>query len=303
MKKALKIVLWSLASLVGLLVVLFIIAQVRGISRQLEHKEILDGAAEKLRQAPAYDTVTVAGFPVITYADPATDPGIARVRDYFKVEEIAGTGDEVSRIENIMTWVNKNVKYDGSKSYDGERNSIALYEYDRETGNGINCRMVATLANELYLAAGFRARFVTCMPADSIWNECHVINAVWSNDKAKWLWMDSAFGAVVMDEGGELLSIPEVRDRIRRGLPMTISEGEKTISGIERAYYIDKYMAKNLYWIGLKAEYGFNTESIRPRIPRIALTPPGYTIFSSQAQWHEYITRNPDQFWQAPLNN
>jgi hypothetical protein len=52
--------------------------------------------------------------------------------------------------------------------------------------------------------------------------------------------------------------------------------------------------------MGIKAEYRFNTETIRPRIPGVALTPPGYTIVSSQAQWHEHITHNPDQFWQAP---
>jgi hypothetical protein len=303
MKKALKITLWSLACIVGLLAVTLVIKvrnQIRNYERSDIRKTLLDGAAEKLRQATAYDTITVAGFPAVKYADPLSDPEIARVKEYFKIDEIAGTGDEVSRMKNIMTWVNKNVKYDGSKAYDGERNSIALYEYDRQTHNGLNCRMVATLANELYLAAGFKARFVTCMPADTLWQEAHVINAVWSHDKAKWLWMDSAFGAFVTDEQGELLSVPEVRDRIIREEPMIINEGEKTVSGIERAYYIDKYMAKNLFWFGIQAEYRFNTESIRPRVGGMMLTPPGFEVWSSQAQWYEYVTHNLDQFWQAP---
>lgn len=303
MKKIVKIILLSLAALVGLFVmfcfVVLAMNYVKQSDRRKQWNAWLDGGAETLRQAPAYDTVTSADFPVVTYADPISDPGIARVRDYFKVDEIAGMGDEVTRIKSIMQWVRKNVKYDGSKSYDGECNSIALYEYGKRTGNGLNCRMVATIANELYLAAGFRSRFVTCMPRDSMDTECHVINAVWSGDKQKWLWMDSAFGAFVMDGSGELLSVPEVREGIIAGLPMILNEGEKTTSGIERTYYLDKYMAKNLYWIGIEAEYRFNTESTGLQVEG-ALLPPDFRIWSQQARWYEHVTYNAAQFWQAP---
>jgi len=304
MKKIIKIILMTLAGIIALFIVLrFVVSAVNYVKqsdRRNRWNAWLDGGAETLRQAPAYDTVTSADFPVVTYADPISDPGIARVKDYFRVDEIAGVGDEVTRIKNIMRWVRKNVRYDGSKSYDGERNSMALYEYGKRTGSGLNCRMVATIANELYLAAGFPSRFVTCMPRDSTDTECHVINAVWSGDKQKWLWMDSAFGAFVMDGGGELLSVPEVREGIIAGRPMTLNEGDKTTSGIERTYYLDKYMAKNLYWIGVEAEYRFNTESTEPRVEAVALLPPDFRIWSGQARWYGHVTCNAAQFWQAP---
>lgn len=303
MKKALKIVAWSLAGIVGLLILLVLVLKVISLVNHMNpnsRHNRLDRGAAATRTAPTYDTIKVADFPAITYACPSSDPGIARVRDYFKVDEIAGTGDEITRMKNIMTWVHKNVKYDGHEGYSGERNAIALYEHGRQTGKGINCYMVGALANEIYLAAGFASQFVMCMPADSTDIDCHIINSVWSRDKQKWIWMDSAFGTWVEDSGGEPMSIPEVREAIIRRSPMTLSEGETTMLGTNRSYYLDRYMAKNLYWIGLYAEYRFNTGSAQPRIPGLALTPSGFRAWSSRGRSYDHTTHNPEQFWQAP---
>ena len=220
---------------------------------------------------------------------------------YFNVGEIAGSGDEESRMKNILMWVHDNFRYDGSKYYEGERNAIALYEYYKETGNGINCRMMATAANELYLAAGFHSRFITCMPKDSLDSECHVINAVWSPEKNKWIWMDPSFGAYVTDIEDNLLSIAEVRDNLIHGRLMKLNEGRKVASGIRRSYYLERYMAKNLYWFGCDTYYGFNTESSGRPTRNISLTPQGFTVWESQARWYPYDTHNAGLFWQAPL--
>lgn len=58
---------------------------------------------------------------------------------------------------------------------------------------------MAQMLNECYLAMGFKSRFITCMPKVMI-NDCHVINAVYSNTLDKWLWMDPTFNAYVTDE-------------------------------------------------------------------------------------------------------
>lgn len=58
---------------------------------------------------------------------------------------------------------------------------------------------MAQMLNECYLAMGFKSRFITCMPKVMI-NDCHVINAVYSNTLNKWLWMDPTFNAYVTDE-------------------------------------------------------------------------------------------------------
>ena len=57
-----------------------------------------------------------------------------------------------------------------------------------------------------------------------MFNDCHVINAVYSNTLDKWLWMDPTFNAYVTDEKGNLLGIGEVRERLRKNEPIVLNE-------------------------------------------------------------------------------
>ena len=68
--------------------------------------------------------------------------------------------------------------------------------------------------NEMYLAMGFKSRYVTCMPSDPNDNDCHVINIVYSETLNKWLWVDPSFGIYVTDENNNMLGIAETRERL-----------------------------------------------------------------------------------------
>ena len=63
-----------------------------------------------------------------------------------------------------MHWVHNAVRHDGSSRNPTSRNAIDLIEVCRKENRGINCRMMAQVLNECYLAMGFKSRFVTCMP-------------------------------------------------------------------------------------------------------------------------------------------
>ena len=57
--------------------------------------------------------------------------------------------------------------------------------------------------------------------------------------------------AWVMDENGIMLSVQEVRERLRDGRPVTLNEEANwnNQQKITKEYYLDSYMAKNLYSI------------------------------------------------------
>ena len=76
----------------------------------------------------------------------------------------------------------------------------------------------------MYLSMGIPARYVTCMPADSLDYECHVINTVWSEQLQKWLYIDPTMDAWVTDENGTMLSIAEVRQRLINDQPLVLCE-------------------------------------------------------------------------------
>lgn len=253
-----------------------------------------------LRQAGPYNpTETTDSLPPFRYAGP-DDPGLARVRKHFNLDSIAGSGDEVSQIIRLMQWAHHVVRHDGSSSNPTSRNAIDLVELCRREGRGINCRMMAQLLNECYLAMGFRSRFVTCMPRVMV-NDCHVINAVYAESLGKWVWMDPTFNAYVTDERGTLLGIAEVRERMRDGRPYRLNDDANWNNTVPQTQeeYLDVYMAKNLYYLVCTDRSEYNTETPgegKQPIRYIALLPTGYDDRST----HHHTTRNANWFWAAP---
>jgi len=256
-----------------------------------------------LQNAGGYKQGNTDSLPKFTYQS-AENKNLQNVREYFKLDSIAGNGDEISKILNLMYWIHNNITHDGSNFALAEFNSIDLYHYHKATGKGINCRHLAISLNEMYLSMGFKSRYVTCFPKDENDNDCHVINSVWVDSLQKWIWIDPTFAAYVKDETGNFLSINEVRERLIDGRPVVLNEdanwnnqNKQTTEG-----YLMNYMAKNLYWLQVPINSIFNPESrYRNNVNTyISLFPIGY------GEDHKYskdgvATHDPDYFWQAPI--
>ena len=223
------------------------------------------------------------------------------VREYFKLDSVAGQGDELSKIINLLHFAHDNMRHDGGNRAFAEMDAIDLYNYCKTTGRGINCRQLAISLCEMYLSMGIPARYVTCMPADSLDYECHVINTVWSSQLQKWLYIDPTMDAWVMDENGTMLSISEVRERLVNGQPLVLCETANWNhqSQQTKEYYLDYYMAKNLYYFVCKKYSRFNPESDyrpNPTEEDIRLIPVGFV----NNNWKCDTTTDPDFFWAKP---
>ena len=223
------------------------------------------------------------------------------VREYFKLDSVAGQGDELSKIINLLHFAHDNIRHDGSNRAIAELDAIDLYNYYKATGRGVNCRQLAISLCEMYLSMGIPARYVTCMPADSLDTECHVINTVWSEQLQKWLYIDPTMDAWVMDENGTMLSIAEVRERLVNGQPLVLCETANWNheSQQTKEYYLETYMAKNLYYFVCKKLNRFNPESIyRNNNPEddVRLIPVGFV----NGNWKCDTTSDPDVFWAKP---
>ena len=166
---------------------------------------------------------------------------------------------------------------------------------------GINCRQLAISLCEKYLSMGIPARYVTCMPGDPLDYDCHVINTVWSDQLQKWLYIDPTMDAWVMDENGTMLSIAEVRERLRNDLPLVLCETANWNHENQQTkeYYLDYYMSKNLYYFVCKKYSRFNPESDyrpNPAEEDIRLIPVGFV----NNNWKCDTTNDPDFFWAKP---
>lgn len=251
-----------------------------------------------LRRAGNYSQSPVA-MPNFTYALP-NDSNLVRVRRELKLDSIAGSGDEISKMKNILYFVHDAVRHDGSSSNPSRKNAIDLIEVCHTEGRGVNCRMMAQILNECYLAMGWASRYVTCRPADPYDFDCHVINAVFSNTLNKWVWMDPTFAAYVTDENGTLLGLEEVRARLINDQPLVLNEDANWNhkSKQTKEYYLDNYMAKNLYIMECPDRFMFDTETRREgkNIQYISLVPDGFGLYYEKSQ----PVTNSEWFWQPP---
>lgn len=254
-----------------------------------------------LQHAPEYTRTQPAdSLPRIGYAQ-ADEPDLKRVRDYFRLDSVAVAGDELATIKRILTYIHNKIRHDGQNGNPtGGYNSINFAEACKDGSRGLNCRGLATVLNECYLSMGIPSRVITCMPKTYI-NDCHVINAVYSSTLGKWLWIDPTNNAWVTDDQGNLLSIQEVRARLRSGQPVRVNE-EANWNNERKATteaYLYEYMAKNLFYLESWTRYGFNTESDRENpINYIFLQPTGCD--SDQRNPRNLSVNDDRYFWQAP---
>jgi len=218
----------------------------------------------------------------------------------------------------LMHWLHNLVPHDGQHENPVVKNALSMIAVCKKENRGLNCRGLATTLNECYLSLGFKSRFVTCLPKDSLGidQDCHVINIVYVPSLKKWVWVDPTFDTYVMNEKGELLSIEEVRQRIIDNDPLIISPDANWNhrSSETKEHYLFYYMAKNLYRLEcpLNSAYDIETTANGKNIEYIQLLPLDYFKQPARTAWTnrytktsytDYYTNNPAYFWQAPENN
>ena len=258
-----------------------------------------------LQNSSAYIKDDNDSLPQFVYQD-SGDYRLLNVRKFFDLDSVAGDGDEISKILNILHFVHKAIRHDGGNFALCEFDAIDIYNYHKSTGKGVNCRHLAIALNEMYLSMGIPSRYVTCMPYDEKDPDCHVINSVWSSQYQKWIWIDPTFEAYVKDENGNFLSIPEVRERLIDGRPLFLNEDANWNyeNKQTKEYYLEGYMAKNLYWFDCVTNYCFNPESRYRYVKNkhVVLTPSTYktpSTYENSSDW-AVITNDADYFWQTP---
>lgn len=254
---------------------------------------------EILQKSSAYIKDDNDSLPQFVYQD-SSNYRLRNVRSFFNLDSVAGDGDEISKILNILHFAHNAIRHNGGNFALCEFDAIDIYNYHKSTGKGVNCRHLAIALNEMYLSMGIPSRYVTCMPYDKKDQDCHVINSVWSSQYQKWIWIDPTFEAYVKDENGNFLSIPEVRYRLIEGRPLFLNEDANWNyeNKQTKEYYLESYMAKNLYWFDCVTNYCFNPESRYRYVENkhVVLTP---STYENSSDW-AVITHDADYFWQAP---
>ena len=225
------------------------------------------------------------------------DPDLTRLRETWKLESIAGNGDDASRVLNLLHWVHVQVRHDGNSTNPEPCNALNLLEVCRKEGRGINCRMMATILNEACLALGYKSRHITCCPLDKNDSDCHVITAVWLESLQKWVYLDPTFEAYFTDAHGTLLSISEVRNRMIKGETLVLSKDANWNGRKKDAAEYLNYMAKNFITLCCPRQSSFGYESGKEEKAHVELD----SVNIPPKNWRGYsYTHDPAVFWARP---
>lgn len=254
-----------------------------------------------LKSAAKYDNTDKSYIPNFTYQS-SDNPNLVTLRNELKLDSIAGTGNEISRILNLMHWLHNLIPHDGMNGNPEVKNALNMIAVCKKEDRGLNCRGLAMVLNECYLSLGFKSRYVTCLPKDTTDPDCHVINMVYSNYLNKWIWIDPSFDAYVMDEKGELLGIEEVRERLINGKPLILNPEANwnRQQSQTREFYLEKYMAKNLYKLEtpLVSQYNTETPENGKVISYVQLI--STADFPIKTDYKVNFTRSSKSFWARP---
>lgn len=204
------------------------------------------------------------------------------------------------------------VPHNGNLENPASRNAQDLMTVCTREKRGLNCRGLATILNEAYLSMGYKSRFIGCMPKDTADFDSHVINAVYAPSQQKWLWMDPTNDAYVMNEKGQLLSIPEVRERLLDGRPLLLNPTANWNyrQTTTKEDYLDRYMAKNLYQLEspVSSEYDLETRQAGKATEYVRLLPlsvdarqrPARRVVRGSTTLTTHATNSAAAFWQKP---
>ncbi|MBN1695492.1 hypothetical protein JW879_08850 [candidate division WOR-3 bacterium] len=256
----------------------------------------LQNYLDLLTEYSSYDYEEVNNIEFI-YMD-SSDENLRALKEEYNLETIAGEGDELSRIMNLMLWVNENLEHDGSSENPYPPNASNIIETCWNEDRGVNCRMLSIVLNDFYLSMGFKSRFVTCEPYEYDFDDCHVINIVYSTQFDKWIMVDPSFAGYFKDENDTFLDLFEVREKLIDDEVLVFSSHLNHNGGIYTEQAYRAYLAKNLFRFSCPIESAFNYEA-QPysSLEYIELIPLNY---SSPGQGRYIYTRNPDIFWAEP---
>lgn len=262
-----------------------------------------------LKKAGTYNREDLRPLPEFTYQS-ADHPDLAALRKAFNLDSVAGTGNDIARIRNLLHWIHNLIPHDGNHGNPVVKNAMSLIRQCKRESRGLNCRGLATVLNECYLSLGIKSRFVTCLPKDSLKrdNDCHVINLVYAESLKKWVWIDPTNEAYITDEKGEWLGIEEVRERIINDLPLVVNADANWNgkSKVVIAEYLYRYMAKNLYILECPVNSQRDLETPAPgkSVTYIRLLPLDYRDQKPDRYYRNgnvfYQTNNPKSFWKLP---
>jgi hypothetical protein len=230
-----------------------------------------------LRQHGKFGTVPAPATIKFTYRS-AIDSALVNLRTTYNLDSVAGHGDEFSRMTNLLHWVHKTIRHDGNSLLPLPKppTTMNILKAAIDDHQPFYCGILGHVLIDAYLAEGFKARFLGCLPADPLDQDSHGVTIVWSNERKKWILMDPTFDVWFTDPAGLPLSPMEIRSRMASGDSIRIADCINWNGQTHDKMGHFNYMAKNLFRMRSAARW-ISSPLAESKFVDLWLIPDGYT--------------------------
>ena len=126
-----------------------------------------------LQKTPGYTTMSALIHSPLRITSNPNNKYLVEVRQYFKLDSVAGAGDELSKIKNILTYIHNTIKHDGNHESPAGSNIIKWAEACKGGARGLHCGGLAHVLKDCYLSMGFKARHISELPQNTLANAFH----------------------------------------------------------------------------------------------------------------------------------
>lgn len=248
-----------------------------------------------LQTSPAYDLTEAAN---ISFSYESVDsPGLTRLRETYRLDEIAGSGPRLEQAKNLLAWTHDLVPHDGRQPLPRQRDAISLIEHAQSTGRGLNCRGLAIILSESLLSVGIQSRIVELLPR-GFSTDSHVVAVAYIPELGRWVFFDPSYQAYFVDSAGQPLGIADIRASLRSGEVLIANPEINYNDGPVDVDYLN-YLAKNLYRFASPRYSGFGSDSSKDR-EMVVLNPAGNNAGRGGLRDKSLVLHNPGIFWAKP---
>ena len=224
-------------------------------------------------------------------------PEFTRLREKYRLEEIAGKGTDFARAKRLMHYLAPRLHH--SSWYDNHVpcNAWDLLAYSLDNPEqGINCLNKAKILAECCMAVGISARRVSIMPYSPYDFDNHVVTEVYDRGLKKWIMLDPTTDGYFVDEQKIPLSLLEIRHKFANDAFVTFVLSTSNLRNLEKlrekyAYY-NAYICKNLFYFSVEQQNRFG-----PGDDFLIVCPEGYEIHRNQIGNAKYrINHMPEEY-------
>lgn len=232
-------------------------------------------------------------------------PELKRLRETYKLDQVAGAGDEFSKAMMIIKWMKEHIAYKPDitsalpevvKTLPMNAKGLIEYSFDKGQSAGINCYMHTIVLTEACLSVGLKCRTVSLNPLNPFDYDNHLVNVVWSTARSKWVMVDPSYNAYVSDEKGQVLDPWEIRDQLSRQCNVVCNDELVFYGKKQDSQGYLRYLAKNLVYLHSPTFNSFDSTTTS-KYPWLTLTPKHFDACKREAYHLKWLSQATKGNW------